>query len=419
LKLYPLLLIARRHLMHNTFRTSVSVMGVAIGVTFMIMLSALMTGFEKKFVTETIEGSPHVVVYDESRQQPGEFAKWLSDGRDGVVTVEGSRPRERPRRIAKPLELVDALRKLPEVQAAAPNVIGTAILNYGNRERGVSLQGIEPESQEAVVEIDKYIEDGRIFDLYSSGGAVLIGGGIADNLGVRKGDIVNIKLRDGDRRALRVVGIFRTGVTTIDYSRAYTLISVAQQLLGLGRDVNQIVLRLRDYKAAREVAAQIEGMIGYRSESWQEANENFLSIFVIQQVITYLVTGGIMIVAAFGILNVLVMLVMEKLPEIAMLKSMGYTRRDITMTFFLEGLAIGVVGVLTGCVLGYYLTEFIGSLPIPQRGLIQSEHLTMNNTPRLYYIAGLAALVVTMLASVLPALRAGKLDPVETLRGHA
>jgi len=110
---------------------------------------------------------------------------------------------------------------------------------------------------------------------------------------------------------------------------------------------------------------------------------------------------------------------MEKLPEIAMLKSMGYTRRDITMTFFLEGLAIGLVGVLTGCVFGYYLTEFVGSLPIPQRGLIQSETLTMNNAPRLYLIAGGAALVVTMLASVLPALRAGKLDPVETLRGHA
>ncbi|MBE7493067.1 MAG: ABC transporter permease [Planctomycetes bacterium] len=419
MRLYPLLLIARRHLLHNTFRTAVSVLGVSIGVTFMIMLSALMTGFEKKFVTETIEGSPHVIIYDERRQVPDEFASWLGNQSGGIASVEGARPRARPRRIAKPLELVEGLRRMPQVQACAPNVIGTAILTFASRERGVSLQGIEPESQEAVVEIDKYIEGGRIFDLYASGGAVLIGGGIADILGVRRGDIVNVKLRDGDSRPLRCVGVFRTGVTTIDYSRCYTLVSVAQQLLGLGRDVNQIVLRLRDYRAAREVAAQIEGMVGYRTESWQEANENFLSIFVIQQVITYLVTGGIMIVAAFGILNVLVMLVMEKLPEIAMLKSMGYTRRDITMTFFLQGLAIGLVGVLCGCVFGYYLTEFVGSLPIPQRGLIQSEHLTMNNAPALYVIAGGAALAVTMLASVLPALRAGRLDPVETLRGHA
>lgn len=419
MSLSPLLLIARRHLFHNTFRTFVSVLGVAIGVTFMIMLSALMTGFEKKFVTETIEGSPHIVIHDERRQDAAEFTQWMSRLSGGVAAVEGARPRQVRRRIAKPLELVDALRAMPEVQAVAPNVVGTAIMTFGSRERGVALQGIEPAAQEAVNEIDKYIEDGRIFDLYSSGGAVLLGAGIAEVLGVNKGDTIGIKLRDGDSRTLRVVGIFRTGVTTIDYSRAYTLVSVAQQLLGLGRDVNQIVVRLKDYESARETAARMEALAGYRAESWQEANANFLSIFVIQQVITYLVTGGIMIVAAFGILNVLVMLVMEKLPEIAMLKSMGYTRGDITMTFLLEGLAIGLVGVLAGCVLGYYLTVFVGSLPIPQRGLIQSETLTMNNSPMLYLIAGVAALVVTMLASVLPALRAGRLDPVETLRGHA
>jgi lipoprotein-releasing system permease protein len=126
-----------------------------------------------------------------------------------------------------------------------------------------------------------------------------------------------------------------------------------------------------------------------------------------------------MIVAAFGILNVLVMLVMEKMPEIAMLKSMGYSGRDITLVFLLEGMVIGTVGVLTGCVFGYYLTEFVGSLPIPQRGLIESESLTMNNAFYLYVRAGAAAMVVTLIASVLPAMRAGRMDPVVTLRGHA
>jgi len=403
----------------NTLRTLISVSGVAIGVMFMVMLSALMTGFERKFIDETIEGSPHITIYDERRETPDEFATWLSETNESIVTVERARPRESERRIKKPLEILDMLRAMPEVQAAAPNVVGTAIMTFGARERGVNLLGIDPENQEEVVALDTYIEDGRIFDLYSAGGALLLGSGVAESMGVGKGDTVNVKLGDGGSRPLRVVGIFRTGVATIDYSRAYTLISVAQQLLGMGRDVNQIVLRLQDYEAAREVAAQIESLVAYRTESWQEANENFLSIFVIQQVVTYLVTSGIMIVAAFGILNVLIMLVMEKLPEIAMLKSMGYSARDITVTFFMEGLAIGLVGVLTGCVLGYYLTEFIGSLPIPQRGLIETENLTMNNAPILYVIAGLAALTVTVFASMLPALRAGRLDPVDTLRGHA
>jgi lipoprotein-releasing system permease protein len=406
-------------LLHNTFRTLISVSGVAVGVMFMIMLSALMTGFEKKFVTETIESSPHVTIFDERRQNPDEFAEWLGGQVNGVATAEGARPRDTRRRIRKPSEIVQMLRQMPEVKAAAMNVVGTAIVNYGSRERGVNLMGIEPEQQESVNEIDTYIADGRIFDLYSSGGAMLLGSGIAEILGVRKGDTVNIKLRDGESRALRVVGVFHTGVTTIDYSRAYTLISVAQQLLGMGRDVNQIVVRLRDHETARETAAKIEDMINYRTQSWQEANENFLAIFVIQQVITYLVTGGIMIVAAFGILNVLVMLVMEKLPEIAMLKSMGYSRWDITLVFLLEGIVIGWIGVICGCVFGYYITVFIGSLPIPMKGLIEAEHLTMNNALYLYVRAGGAALLVTVIASVLPAMRAGRMDPVATLRGHA
>lgn len=405
--------------MHNTFRTAISVIGVGVGVMFMILLSALMTGFEKKFVTETIESSPHITIYDEQRQETDEFATWIGDQTHGIATVESARPRDRVRRIKKPGEIVEMLRGMPEVEAAAQNVVGTAIVSFGSRERGVGLMGIEPEDQEAVNEIDTYIQDGRVYDLYSSGGAMLLGSGIADLLGVKKGDTVNIKLRDGETRPLKIVGIFKTGVTTIDYSRAYTLISVAQQLLGMGRDVNQIVVRLKDYSTARETATKIEGMINYRSESWQEANENFLSIFVIQQVITYLVTGGIMIVAAFGILNVLVMLVMEKLPEIAMLKSMGYTGRDVTMIFLMEGVVIGLVGVLTGCICGYWLTVFVGSLPIPMKGLIESENLVMNNALNLYVRAGVAAMVVTIIASVLPAMRAGRLDPVETLRGHA
>ncbi|HRJ78973.1 MAG TPA: ABC transporter permease, partial [Planctomycetota bacterium] len=200
-----LLLIARRHLFHNLFRTGVSVSGVAIGVTFMVMLSALMTGFETKFVRETIESSPHVTIYDEYRGQTDEFAAWTSRQMGGVARVDSARPRETVRRIKKPLEILKALRALPEIAACAPNVTGTAIMNFGTRERGMNLVGIVPEDQEAVSSLDKYIQDARIYDLYASGGALLLGYGVAEKLGAKKGDTVSIKLRNGDSRALRVI----------------------------------------------------------------------------------------------------------------------------------------------------------------------------------------------------------------------
>jgi len=416
----PLLaFIARRHLGANFLRTCISVGGVGIGVCFTILMQSLMLGFEEKFVTETIESSAHVTIFDEYRAGTDDFEHWADRAAGMPVAVEGARPRARQFRIKKPLEILDAVRRVDGVAAAAPNVVGSAILSFGAKEAGSTMFGIEPETEEAVVATDQYVEEGRLTDLYSSGGAVILGSGVAERLGAKRGDTVNVAIRSGGQRSLRVVAILKTGVTTIDYSRSYVLVSLAQQVLGLGRDVNRIVLRLADHEQARDVAERIEGLVGYRTESWQEANQNFLSIFVIQQTITFIITSGILIVAGFGILNILIMLVMEKFPEIAMLKSMGFTARDIAATFFLEGCAIGILGVVTGATLGYYLTEFVGSLPIPQKGLIESEHLMMSDSPRSYVIATVSAMIVTMLASVLPALRAGRMDPVETLRGHA
>ena len=437
MRLLPLVFIARRHLVHSAFRTFISVVGVAIGDCFMILMSSLMAGFETTFVQETIESSPHVTILDEQRDPPDEFAGWLSRESGGVATVESARPRERIYRIKKPLETLAAVRAREGIAAAAMNVVGTSILNFGSREVGAQLVGIDPEEQDRVVSTDQYMRSGRLADLHSASGAIVLGSGLAERLGVRRGDTVGAALHApgssarssagaiasastaGRSRALRVVGVFHTGIVTIDGARAYTLINLAQQLLGLGRDVNRIVLRLDDHEQAREVAADLETMVGYRTESWQEQNANFLAIFTIQKVITYVVTSGITIVAAFGILNVLIMLVLEKLPEIAMLKSMGYTAADVTVVFLLEGLTIAALGVLFGTIGGYWLQQFLGALPIPMKGLIETEHLTFVDPPRVYLVATLASFVSTILAACLPSLKAGRLDPVVTLRGRA
>jgi len=434
MRVRPLAFIARRHLLHNWFRTLISVVGVAIGDCFMILMSSLMAGFETTFVSDTIESSPHVTILDEHRDPPDEFAGWLSRETAGVVTVESARPRERRYRIKKPFETLEAVRAKEGVAAAAMNVVGTSILNYGSREVGAQLVGIDPEAQDAVVSTDEYMTEGRLADLHSASGAIVLGSGLAERLGVRRGDTIGAALRaaggagglagaagaaTGASRSLRVVGIFHTGIVTIDGVRAYTLLHLAQQLLGLGRDVNRIVLRMDDYEEARELAADVEEMVGYRTESWQEQNANFLSIFTVQKVITYVVTGGITIVAAFGILNVLIMLVLEKLPEIAMLKSMGYTAADVTVVFLLEGLAIATIGVVLGTIGGYWLQQGLGALPIPMKGLIETEHLTFVDPPRIYVVATLASFVSTLGAACLPALRAGRLDPIVTLRGRA
>jgi lipoprotein-releasing system permease protein len=195
------------------------------------------------------------------------------------------------------------------------------------------------------------------------------------------------------------------------------MLNSAQTLLDKKNVVNQVVIRLDDYTLAREVAAQIESISGYKTYSWQEAQENFLKIFRIQTIITYFITGALLVVAAFGVLNILIMAVLERVNDIAILKSFGLSRRDITQIYVMQGLVIGFIGSVIGLGLGKLAVEGLRRLPIKMEGLVKVEGLLMSEHLRQYIVAFIAAMIVVLLAAVYPARRAAGYDPVEVIRG--
>jgi lipoprotein-releasing system permease protein len=237
---------------------------------------------------------------------------------------------------------------------------------------------------------------------------VILGSGLQKVLGAKLDDTIVLTSNTGGRTNARVVGIFETGVTPVDYSRAFMLINGAQTLLDKKNVVNRIVLRTDDYTQAEAYAAQIENICGYKTESWQEASANFLKIFKIQVVITYIITGALLVVAAFGVLNILIMAVLERVNDIAIMKSFGYSRGDVTLIYMFQGLVIGM---------GKLVIEGLRRLPIKAEGLVKAEGLLMSESPRLYIQAFVCALIVVMFAAVYPARRAAKYDPVEVIRG--
>ncbi|HLL89592.1 MAG TPA: FtsX-like permease family protein, partial [Tepidisphaeraceae bacterium] len=236
-------------------------------------------------------------------------------------------------------------------------------------------------------------------------------------LGAQLGDSITLASSTGGKAICRVVGIFQTGVTPVDYSRAYMLLSNSQTLLDKKNVINSIVLRTDDYERAREYAAQIEGVAGYKTESWQESNANFLKIFRIQTIITYFITGALLVVAAFGVLNILIMAVLERVNDIAILKSFGLSRADVTLIYVLQGTVIGLIGSTTGLLIGKLAVEGLRRLPLQMEGLVKAEGLLMSESRGMYVQAFFASLVVTILAAVYPARRAAKYDPVEVIRG--
>ncbi|MCC6464994.1 MAG: ABC transporter permease [Planctomycetes bacterium] len=416
--LTALSLLVRRQLGHDPFRTGVSVLAVAVGVTITIAINGVMSGFEGTFVGRTIAISPHVEVLDDPRVVRGELSGALARAHGGIVVMEGESPRPVPRRIPQPDEALSTLRAMPEVAAAAAVAWGTALVAHGGLEGYAEVNGIDPGAQQQVVDIESDLQGGRLGDLHASGGGVILGNGLARRLGARPGDFVSLRSAGGGAMTLRVVALLATGVTFVDLRRCYVLQSAAQRLFGMGREVNRLALRLYDHDRAQDVAARAESLLGRRAVAWQDANTHVLTLMNTNKTLTQVVSYGVLAVAAFGILNVLMMMALEKRDSIALLKSLGYCAWDVRLAFLGQGLCLGLLGVAVGCVAGYHVSGVLAMVPIPRLALLETDHLLVNSLPRHYVLAGGAGLAVAGLASLLPAWRAGRMDPVEILRGR-
>ncbi len=409
--------IAVRYFVSHRRQSLVCIAGVTISVMMFVTMTSMMKGFSQKFIVETVESSGHITVHDEPREATTPILQRAYPDPDALLVVEGVKPRDTVRKIKNPTGLIATLRRMPGITGVAPMVTGEAISTYGTKTVNLAILGVDPDQQTAVTTIGDKVIAGAFARLKTTAYGVVLGSGVADNLGARLGDVISLSSSTGGSAIARVVGIFQTGVTPVDYSRAYMLLNDAQTLLDRKNIINEIILRTDDYENADAYARQIESISGYRTESWQEANSNFLKIFNIQTIITLIITGALLIVAAFGVLNILIMAVLERVNDIAILKSFGLSRHDITLIYLFQGVVIGLIGSALGLGLAKLSIEGLRRLPIQMEGLVKADGLLMTENLGMYVQAAVSAMVIVMLAAVYPARRAAGYDPVEVIRG--
>ena len=393
----------------------VSVLGVTLGVGFFIAMAAMMQGFQRDFVARVIDVQPHVVVKDEFRRCPAQAAE-LAAGPRAAVELRGEKPVDEPRGIRGARAIAAALGDMPGV-AVAPNLAGQVFLRYGTREVAATLTGIDPEAERRVGNLERDLVEGSLDALHVVANGLVLGEALARKLGARSGTTLSLSGTQGVVLKAKVVGVFRTGITSLDTSVAYALLAKAQVVLERPNVVNQLRLRLVDPEGARDFALRVEERFGYRSESWQESNANVLGIFVIQRAIMYSTIGAILVVAGFGIFNVVSTVAWEKARDIAILKSIGFRERDILAVFLLQGLLVGVAGMVLGWVLGFLIVAFMGSLRFEIEGFVRLQGFVLHRTPLHYAASGAFALATSALAAWIPARRAARVDPVDILRG--
>ena len=408
--------LARGMLSRRRRQTLVSVLGVALGVAFFIAITSIMRGFQTYFIQQVIDVQPHIVIKDETRNPAPQAAQMAAP--DGAVEINGVKPVDRLRGIRAPGEKLAVLEAIPGA-AAAPILTGAALLRYGSRDVTITVTGVDPTRYARVSNIEKDMLSGRLEDLRATANGLIIGDSLALRLGVQLGDTVVAVSPRGVSLQMKIVGLFHTGLATLDQSAGYVLLKVNQVLQDRPNVVNQILLRLGDVTQAEPLAREIEARFGERTESWEEQNRNILTVFVIQNAIMYSVTGAILLVAAFGIYNIISTVVFEKTRDIAILKSLGFTEGDVQLLFLVQGLIAGFLGAALGCLIGQLMIEGLAQVRFHTETPAGNDRFLLARDWRIYAIASGFAVASAALAAVIPARRAARLDPVQIIRGAA
>ncbi|MBA3830465.1 MAG: ABC transporter permease [Chthoniobacterales bacterium] len=405
----PPLYIALRFLGHRKRAFFLSLGGVVFGVAIFICTQAQTQGFAKSFIDSTLGSNGALVL------------------RARVQTLEGtaalpSLPVHPPHRrlfegVNDAAEVMRVSRRFSNVVACSPVLRGTLSARAGFQNGTVDLFGIDLAPHLQTTNLGQQIETGSLDDFRNNPNSIVVGSRLADALQVVPGDSVQLLSPDGEYRRFVVAATARSGVGVVDAVRIYCHAKVAQSLLKKPYTTSLIIYKLRDPERAPALAARFETLFGHETESWQEREEANLQLFLTIRLSAAITVSLIILLAGFGIFNVLTMTVLSKVKEIAILRSIGYRRRDISSIFLWQGAMIAGAGSLVGCGAGALLTLGVAHIPIRVRGLIYANHFLVTWDWRHYLWATLLALVAVAIASYVPARRAGLLSPVSTLRG--
>ncbi|MCZ6625774.1 MAG: lipoprotein-releasing ABC transporter permease subunit [Deltaproteobacteria bacterium] len=402
-------LLARRRETFISLITVISILGVMIAVTTLNVTIAVMTGFEEVLRDRLLGINAHV-----SLVKPGDYLTEYQDIIGRVMQEEG-------------------------VLAAAPSIYGQVMVTSGSRVSGVVVRGIDPDRVNGVVDIQRFIKEGSLQGLKRPGmlevegrtvslPGVILGARLAGQLGVMVGDPIQVISPFGSPTVIGVIpklrrfvvaGLFKSGMYEYDSTLVYMNLSDVQRFFELGDAVSNIEIRVQDVYQAQEVAKRIQQKLGfpYLVEDWTRLWPGVFDALQWERRVYILVLLLMVLIAAFNIISTLIMVVMEKRRDIAILQSMGATRRSIRRIFLIKGCVIGMVGTLLGTLFGYVICLLLKRyqfFEIPDVFLVSKVPVSMSIA--YFALVALASFLICLLASIYPARKAAKLDPVEIIR---
>ncbi len=401
-------LIAKTYIVSNKKLTAVAVLGVLLGMSIYIFMNSMMVGFDRSSTTSVFKSTAHIRVYKDD-----EISKALLN--DGKATSLIVNPKVVPinNTIINPNLVIETILKQKEVIVVTPQVNSSVFYNNGKSQISGLAVGVKPDEANMMYDIKSFMVEGNFDLLKSNPNGIVIGSGISDKMNLRINDNLNLTSSKGINRTFKVIGIFKTNNSNTDKSKSYINISAAQQLLKQGTSyITDINVNIKDPENAEVIASRLSDITGYKAEGWKQANETLMAANKMRKIIITFVSLTILLVAGFGIYNILNMTVSQKINDIAILKAIGFKGKDVIRIFVTQAVTIGVLGVIGGVLMASVLITILKNVYIGG----DIGYFPINYEPLKYIQGILIGLVITFFAGFIPAKKAANVDPVEILR---
>ena len=410
--------IARSLLLARWKQTLVAAIGVTFSITMFITLLSFMTGLNDLLDGLILNRTPHVRLFNEIKpnsNQPVYASEAYRKNYNFIHSVKSGNSRQQ---IYNSGPIIQTIKEDARVMGMAPRITSPVFFNDGSVDITGVINGIDVLAEINLFHFKDYITSGSATDINNISNSIVLGKPLAEKLLVNIGDVVQVTTANGERFPLKVVGYFQSGLQDFDKMQSYTSLATAQKLMGKPGDyVTDFLVKLKNLNKAPVVAKEYARLFGIDAEDIQTANSQFETGSFIRTLISYTVGITLLIVAGFGIYNILNMMIYEKMDSIAILKATGFAGRDVNRIFLVIAESIGFFGGIVGLIFGFILSSVIHQIPFNTAALPTIKTFPINYNPVFYVIGFTFSLITTYFAGFFPARKASRMDPVIIIRG--
>lgn len=401
-------LIAKTYIVSNKKLTAVAVLGVLLGMSIYIFMNSMMVGFDKSSATSVFKSTAHIRVYKDD-----EISKALIRQNNSQSLIINPKVVPVNNTIINPNLIIETILKQKDVVVVTPQVNSSVFYNSGKSQISGLAVGVKPDAANLMYNIKSFMVEGNFDLLKSNPNGIVIGSGISEKMNLRINDNLNLTSSKGINRTFKVIGIFKTNNSNTDKTKSYINISASQQLLKEGTSyITDINVNISDPENAEIIAAKLSDITGYKAEGWKQANETLMAANKMRKIIITFVSLTILLVAGFGIYNILNMTVSQKINDIAILKAIGFKGKDVIRIFVTQAVTIGFLGVIGGVVIATILITILKKVYIGG----DIGYFPIDYEPQKFIQGIIIGLIITFFAGFIPAKKAANVDPVDILR---